>query len=381
MTIVGAENADASNPISEAHSDELIPGIKDCITLTHITTKLPWRDVHVLSFVSHDWHQAMEVYRERVCCNLAETFVCIHRNRISSNAIRAISLCSIRDRFCHTLPQVDDEHNHDVRLLSHVLTLDGKVYKCLTGGNLHVLDLAREPQWKQCAFMNKQIQRSSIFDSGVMDGKIYIFGSGVSFGPQDLLGTMVYNPKQNRWSPRKSMPRSVRLGYKVAAVGDELVVYGGVLLVGRGIEFADLLQVYHPVKDEWRVVESLAKPQGHIFVARSRFYTMGLHDIHVYDFHGNSWSHLHSFSFAASELVAPAMPEVVEGVVHSGEIEEFKAIVVGDELLASVKWPNEVGSSLFRSRGFGGPNKQLLWQELEFSFPFDRLSTIHPIHY
>ncbi|CAM6103386.1 unnamed protein product [Calypogeia fissa] len=192
---------------------------------------------------------------------------------------------------------------------------------------------------------------------------------------------MVYNPEQNRLTPRKSMPRSGRLGYKVAAVGDELVVYGGVLLPGRDIEFADFLQVYHSVKDEWRVVESFARPQGHIFVARSRLYSMGPHDIHVYDFHGNSWSHLHSFSFSASELDDPAMPEVIEGVMHSGEIEELKAIVVGDELLAFLKWPNEVGSSLFRSRGFGGQNKQLLWQKVEFYFPFDRLSTIHPIYY
>ncbi|CAM6103385.1 unnamed protein product [Calypogeia fissa] len=174
MTILGAENADASNPISEAHSEELIPGIKDDITLTHITTKLPWRDVHVLSFVSHDWHQAMEVYRERVCCNLAETFVCIHRNRISSNEICEISLCSIRDQFCHTLPQVDDEPDYVERLLNHVLTLDGKLYVCLTSGALHVLDLAREPQWEEWPFTYKQIQWSSTFDSGVMERFIYL---------------------------------------------------------------------------------------------------------------------------------------------------------------------------------------------------------------
>ncbi|CAM6103388.1 unnamed protein product [Calypogeia fissa] len=398
MTIPRVKKTNTRKFPLEVRIGGLIPGIPDDITLGHITPRVPWRDIRVLSLVNRGWFQVMDVYTSRVRRNLAETFVLV--TRISPEEISDFSLCSVRDPFCHALPRFQEESCYKkpseyerFLLLDQFLTLDGenqflildgKVYALLFGGNLYVLDLAGRPQWKKCASMRSGTHSPPSCESGVRNGKIYVFGYGVN--GQDTRGTMVYNPKRDIWSLKQPIP-PMHDWYEVAAVGDEFVCYvpfaeGFQEDFDEDMDDADedldnVLYFYHPVKNKWRAVVSFERPEQSLSVARGKFYSisLSLSDAYVCDFHGYSWAHLHSFSFSS-----PAT-ESVAVMAHNEDVTEPSVLVLGNILLAHVRWPRRLpeSSCLVLSRGFGGEQNELVWEKVESFFPWNRLSSIQVV--
>ncbi|CAM6127921.1 unnamed protein product [Calypogeia fissa] len=394
MTIPRVKKTNTRKFPLEVRIGGLIPGIPDDITLGHITPKVPWRDIRVLSLVNRGWFQVMDVYTSRVRRNLAETFVLV--TRMAPEEISDFSLCSVRDPFCHALPRFQEEScykkpSEDLRFLfldqflildgeNQFLILDGKVYALVCGGNLYLLDLAGRPQWKKCASMRSGTHSRPRCESAVRNGKIYVFGYGVN--GQDTRGTMVYNPKRDIWSRKQPIP-PMHGWYKVAAFGDEFVCYVPFAEDDDLEDFDEdmddvdredlnnVLYFYHPVKNEWRAVVSFERPQQSLSVSRGKFYSISLSDAYVCDFHGCSWAHLHSFSFSS-----PATESVA--VMAHNELETvLTVLVLGNILLAHVRWPRicPKSSCLLLSRGFGGQQKELVWEKVESFFPWNRLSS------
>ncbi|CAM6127920.1 unnamed protein product [Calypogeia fissa] len=353
----------------------LIPGIPNDITLQQVATKLPWRDIQVLSSVSRAWRQAVQsrqVYNARAVCNSNESFILFHHR--PAEEINDIFLYSVRDKSCHKLPPVLSKYSQRVKLRRDLVTLDGKVY-AFGDFSLYILNLAEQQQWKPCASMPHSIQWCGSSRFAAMNGKIYAFG-----GPPKLFRAEVYDPSKNAWSPIKHMP-CYRDCFELAEAGDELVAHRGFVLKIEDnrprYKRADFLSVYHPVKNEWREIP-LRGPRRRLNAAGGRLYSITEDDIYLYDVHGQSWTHVHSFSF-------PASTELEAGVQYHKPI-IVKAVLVDNELLAHVEWSSKIGSffneahrsSLFQSKGFR-TQKQLLWEEVEISFPFDLLSKIYPI--
>lgn len=63
---------------------------------------------------------------------------------------------------------------------------------------------------------------------------------------------------------------------------------------------AKFLDVYHPLKDEWSVVNlSGTRSKDVLFVAQGKLHSMlNESEIHSYTAEENSWTQLHSFSFS-----------------------------------------------------------------------------------
>ncbi|CAM6086868.1 unnamed protein product [Calypogeia fissa] len=325
MTISPGKEVHANNLTTEAHARDLIPGIHDGITVDHITTKLTWRDIYVLSSVSHGWREAIrsrDVYNARVRHGSTETFFLYKRRDCDQ-----FYLYSTKYEPVCKLPPTP----LCVRT-GEPVAFDGRVYIFGTYGRIHVLQLGG--QWKPC--LREEDDRVLYFnDYEVMDGKIYSFGCP----------GFVYDPKQNKWSSIKPIPSS-RTKCRVAVMRDEFLLYDGL----KQDRFDDFLEFYHPGKDEWRVVESFRRPQEALFVAGGKIHSMSASEIQVYDGDEKTWTHLHSFaSFAADQ---------------SGE--PLEVLVADTELLARVTypgvWPHY--SRVFRSRGFGCLNKKLHWQPM-----------------
>ncbi|CAM6129293.1 unnamed protein product [Calypogeia fissa] len=329
----------AGELIPEAHAGELIPGIEDDITVAHIATKLTLRDMYVFSSVSRGWLQAIRsrrVYNARLHHDSTETCVLLGFEKDN------ISLCSVKDHSIRKLQQGREGCLLGILAPNGVVALDGRVYAVGPDGKLHVLDLAGQQQWKRCS---KGEVVLSTFELEVMDGKIYALAHCNTW--RTPRPAYVFDLKQNTRSSIKPMP-STRFGHQVAAMGDELVVYGGIVSRnGLHFQHSYFLDVYHPVKDEWRAVESFGRPDEMLFVAQGRFYSMSAREIHVYDGSKNSWTCLHSFCFDADQSVEP-----------------IEVVAAGNELLARVTWYTEESrdsSCLFHCREFGGQNKELLW--------------------
>ncbi|CAM6129846.1 unnamed protein product [Calypogeia fissa] len=119
------------------------------------------------------------------------------------------------------------------------------------------------------------------------------------------------------------------------------------------VKNADPLDVYDPVKDEWRVLEPVGKPKEKMLVAGGKFYSMSPVDIHVYDFQAHSWAHLHSFSFAG---IVP---------VDTFELWPVAVIMHNYDLLALMDWPSANRNCVVQSRGLGSQSKELEWLEIE----------------
>ncbi|CAM6086880.1 unnamed protein product [Calypogeia fissa] len=339
MTIPPGTEVHASNLTAEAHAGDLIPGIHDGITVDHITTKLTWRDIYVLSSVSRGWREAIrsrDVYNARVRHGSAETFLLYkrHRDHFYLYSTKYESVCK--------LPPTPVLYGEPV-------AVDGRVYVMGTYGEVHVLHLAG--QWKPC-LREQDDPLPCYINYEVMDGKIYAIGCE----------GFVYDPKQNKWSSTKPIPSRRKL-FRVAVMRDEFVVYDGIFDTEDGpleTRFDDFLEFYHPGKDEWRVVESFRRPQEALFVAGGRFYSMSASEIHVYDGDEKTWTHLYSFAFAANQSVEP-----------------LEVVVADTELLARVTWSTGErphSSCVFRSRGFGGLNKELHWQTVAVYPNISRIS-------
>ncbi|CAM6103389.1 unnamed protein product [Calypogeia fissa] len=338
--------------------EELIPGIKDDVTLDHITTKLSGRDIHILASVSRGWRRAIQsrqVYNARLRHGATETFVLIYHSRFKG--IKEIFLCSMKDKSCYMLPPIVSEFSHRGKPQTKLVALDGRVYLVGKDLRLYVLDLAGQRQWKRCSSRGAKRFYDS-FECGVMDGKIYVLTSDWSTIAGDR--SQVYDLKLNTWSSIKPMPL-LRDRYQLAVMRDELVLHSGKF----GTESAECLNFYNPIKEEWRSVENVKRRMEQLFVAGGRLYSMSSVGIHVYAFHGNSWAEQHTFSFSA---------------ITQFDIIPLRVLAVDDELLAILYFKNAYQvayrdrSCLVRSKGFNSQNKELLWESAEFNAPCIELS-------
>ncbi|CAM6127917.1 unnamed protein product [Calypogeia fissa] len=401
-TVLECKQATMGSHTSEDHAEELIPGLPTDLTLQQIATKLSWGDIQVLSSVSLGWRrviQSRQVYNARVTCNSNKSsFVFVHK--VPFTEYNEIFLYSWREKSCHKLPPILSEYSRRVKLRQELVTMDGKVYAFGEDFSLYMLDLAEHRQWKQCANMQNGSQYATSFQCGVMNGKIYSFvRSFIEFAhPERFLASSseVNDPPKNTWSKIKHMP-SRRHWFELTIVGDGLVVDRGTVFTMEGdtptFKPADFLSAYHPAKNEWREIP-LERPYIGNFWAGGRLHSITAHDIHVvYDHvHGQYWAHLHSFeSFPASPRGKFAASE---GGVDYEKPLIVAVVCVDNELLAHLRWspkgiPLAEGttingdfsiSCLFQSKGFQSQQKQLVWQEVDISFPLIGLSNnVYPI--
>lgn len=183
-----------------------------------------------------------------------------------------------------------------------------------------------------------------------MHGKIYVFGDDDV--EDKTCSSEVYDPEKDLWSPIKPMPG--RFFDKAETVGEEIFVY---------TYYTDSVGVYHPRKDEWRVVTSFGRGATHcLFEARGKLHSIGLgkfhriepSEINVYDAEANSWAPVHSFSFKERSNGARRL--------------RFKLSLlnVGDELL--LKYSAHAWRlpyvCLAKSNGFGTEKNEILWQDV-----------------
>lgn len=245
---------DIPEDIISSLSEELLPGIPNDVSLDEIATKLPWRDIALLSSLSPSWQRVIEsqlVYNARIRCHSLETFVVIGITiSVFAQNNDGVYLYSPSEDTWYQLPEFLDAEF----MPSNFIALDNKIYALggisrnnLSYQTMRVLDLAAgDIQWQKCAPM---LEPRIDFQSGVMDGKLYVFGGIPLDG--DLAsytcGSELYDPKLDAWSPIKPMLFE-QLPLRVTCLGQEL-------FVASQNGQASSWQVYHPVKNEWRVVE------------------------------------------------------------------------------------------------------------------------------
>jgi hypothetical protein len=253
-----------------------------------------------------------------------------------------------------------------------------------------------------------------------MNGKIYVFGGYretlkafiTPYGvgrvlPGVMCGSEVYDPRSNKWSTIAPM-KFARYCHDVAIMGEEIVVYGRHLVdvsnhhQANYSANADFLEVYHPGKDEWRVVDGfvrkikdsyaergLAQPalsaqqllqgisrrgdqrvagmKGLLFMTQGKAYFMNDENILVHNFDAQAWTDLHSHSLPAVENTS-GYPEQ-----YSDNNLPYLLLAVDNELLALVEYPRRddpdyyfgspcEGSKLIRCRGLSSENKEIAWR-------------------
>ncbi|CAM6120242.1 unnamed protein product [Calypogeia fissa] len=370
----GEQAGDATGQTSEGQVEELIPGIPNEITLSQISTKLPRVDIDNLASVSRSWCNAIrsrKVYDHRVRSQSTEG--CVYCDNSREEHVQTIKIYARDTKHRLKLPPLTSEHyareglaprirtvngweHHTPRPdeITQQVALDGKLY-VLWGldGKVNVLDVAGHRLWKQCADMLKPRRT---FGSGSIAGKIFVYGGGVAHVSNG--GTELYNPKEDTWTkirtiaPLRSSPLAGRLRREIF-----WHVTGCWPSSPSHDHNTDGLEVYDPVKDEWRAVEPAGTPHERMFFGVGGFYSMSPLGLCNYDFEENSWGDMQSFSFPA---IAPIDPVEISPV----------AILPDDgELLAILDW-HSAGTSrscLVQSRGFCSQNREIVWFKPEYA--------------
>ncbi|CAM6118739.1 unnamed protein product [Calypogeia fissa] len=360
--------------------ENLLPGIPNELTLKEISTKLSWKDFHVLSSVSRGWRHAIqsrEVYNARVRSQTRETLALIVYGSLPSQ----IALYSMRDGSSYLLPPIPGFEG-GIPSNSRCVSLDGKIYilgglrdssnihdrevhvlDFILGGlrdssnihdlEVHVLDLAGQIGWKLCASMR---EGQSELIGGVHDGKIYGFwGNGIN----DHACGEVYDPKTNTWSRIRA---EVWVSdHEVESLGEEIFVFND----PRDYDSRSTRNhfAYHPVKDEWREVNlSKFSVEDIPFVAQGNWHLLGTDGIYVHDADHNSWTELHTCS----------LPENINSVIRS----PFGVQAVDKELLALWNCLSDFdGFCLFQSKGFCGDTREILWERVPLDFAAEWLKS------
>ncbi|CAM6099842.1 unnamed protein product [Calypogeia fissa] len=368
----------------KANTQNLLPGITDDVTIMEITTKLSWRDFYVLALVSRDWCQTIRsrrVYNARVLHRSTETLVLLNVSREDDDGPlhNVIALYSMRDNFCCKLPPIPNV-DEGFPPSCEAVALDGKIYvmgglisyPCVSG-EVYVLDLVGQRQWKRCANLTRP---RFDFGGGVMDGKIYIFGGcGPSTydcddGETPIRGSEVYDPEQNTWC--KISPMTRRVHADQADIAAEELLVTALLKCGgyyfrdyfqdkNNPKFAKFLEVYDPAKDKWRKLPcSWTVTSATLFMAQGKLYEMRLrgdYGIQVHDTHANSWTRVHKSTFVSNGFV--------DGV-ESTKIDPMAVLAVKDELLAVGWWDDfdmdTNGWCLARGKGLGSNTEEISFQ-------------------
>ncbi|CAM6089319.1 unnamed protein product [Calypogeia fissa] len=363
----------------------LLPGIPDNVTVHDLGPMLPWSTIYfTLPLLSSSWQRAIasrQLYEARVRARSTETLLVI--SVLDGDGLGPrLGLYSIKDERCFHLPPLPDntfgppprvpnEMNLPSAffLNSNVVTLAGKIY--VLGSKwfkrpdgVFVLDSAvGERTWRQCASM-LEIRDHYM----TIKGKIYVLGSENDNGSCE-----VYDPEMDVWSPIEAMPLRYSIDF-VATVKEEMFCYSKQYFkevngVVREIPDADdllFVDVYNAAKDEWREVKEIQSDWGTPFMAGGERHSISDLGIEVHDLETDSWTPLHSNTFAAV------------GPVQVDSLMCFGAQCVDDELLLVASVDNE-SMCLFGSEGFGGENKEIVWQMLDCSLPLERFQTMCPI--
>lgn len=99
----------------------------------------------------------------------------------------------------------------------------------------------------------------------VVDGKIYVVGGYDAFGAGGfadvaknfLTQIEVYNPKTDSWLKRRDMPM-FKFSFSTVAVDDEIWTIGGYVLNNQPrSQSTDIVEVYNPITNQWRVTEPI----------------------------------------------------------------------------------------------------------------------------
>ncbi|CAM6101022.1 unnamed protein product [Calypogeia fissa] len=344
--------------------ENLLPGIPNELTLKEISTKLSWKDFHVLSSVSRGWRHAIrsrEVYNARVRSQTRETLALIVYGSLPSQ----LALYSMRDGSSYLLPPIPGFEG-GIPSYSRCVSLDGNIY--ILGGlrdlsneyerdsnnihdrEVHVLDLAGQIGWKLCASMR---EAQSELIGGVHDGKIYGFWRN---GVNDHACGEVYDPNTNSWSLIRTAVWD-HSDHEVESLGEEIFVFND----HRAYRSTRNHFAYHPVKDEWREVNISEFSRAKLpFVSQGKWHLLSQASIYVHDADQNSWIELHTCSFAEN--------------VHStfGLRTIFpRAVQVVDKELLVLWYCGRSDSRLFQTRGFCGDTKEILWEKVPLDFAAD----------
>lgn len=190
---------------------------------------------------------------------------------------------------------------------------------------------------------------------------------------------------------------TLRYDHSVETVGEELVVHGGMVFDRDHFNFsknqmmdlddssdddahvhsddedyiriANFLEVYHPVKNEWRVVNPFRSDSKEVlFMVGGIFHSMSRFGIHIHDAEENLWRKLHSFS---SPIIGP---------VDTAVVSLLAVLALDDELSVRVYWFDKQaraeGCCLMRSRGLGSDNTEIVWHKAQFTLSFANLPRI-----
>lgn len=341
---------------SQEGQQELLPGIPDDVALHVICPKLSWKESYGLSSVSRAWLDAIrsrKVYDARVRSHSTETFLIVNLDRLSGG----IALWSTRGNFLVKLPPIRHRSHH-------MVSLDGRIYLVGMAKNVgrdfnnwdsfisdevFVLDVAGRGQWRKCASMGEPRTQ---FRCALMHGKIYVCGGyKIETIYRKFCGSEVYNPETDLWSPIKPMPE--RHFQKTPIVGQEMFVRGS---DASGV--VGFVDVYHPGKDEWRVLTPFGRGgQCLWFAAQGKLHSMDHLGIYVFNAEEVSWTRLHSFSS-------------LFGLSSSIHMSEVSVLAVDDDLLLRYRVRKDFYNKyacLAKCSGFGSEKMEIVWHKVPFT--------------
>jgi hypothetical protein len=127
------------------------------------------------------------------------------------------------------------------------------------------------------------------FAIAVYQGKIYCIG-GLSLGMS--ADNKVYDPVNDSWETKASMP-TARYGLQANVVNGKIYCMGGVRWLGynQGAEQLNNNEVYDPSDDTWTTKASMPNPAGYVSaVVDNKIYVIGPELTQVYDPDTDSWS-------------------------------------------------------------------------------------------
>lgn len=190
-----------------------------------------------------------------------------------------------------------------------------------------MLDLAEQREWRQRSSM-KEPRRD--FGCGVKDGKIYGFGGDCrGICPISLTSVRGSYTSHARTMKYKRCPE------RVTVFGEEMLVHGGLVFPNDDsgydasyLAFASVrfLEVYHPGKDEWRLVKR-SKYMGlqRLFMMEGKLCKRGPSGSIVSnsDIDEHNWQDLKKVSL---DVVGSIFPPLRLHAIHA----------VNDEILATV---------------------------------------------
>ncbi|CAM6106605.1 unnamed protein product [Calypogeia fissa] len=375
----------------EYESEELIPGLPNEVSIEHIASKVPWGKLFSLN---RSWRRAItsgQVHEARVRTNSTQLLVAMIHYNPASVQIRftnfenfedplvldqVISLYSPSANTWHQLPLISGVET-GIPHLCECVFLHGRLY--IIGGcdeangvisskEVYSINLwGGKSKWIRCADM---LQPREGFSSGVMNGKIYVFG-GTASDSDEAADTLpqaeVFDPVQNVWSPLAPMLHS---SAGDSPIIEEAFTLDGFFLVRCGFRNPQITQkfveIYNPEKDQWWKLErdiNTFGPGTFMMTVAGNFYFFEHNNVVLYDFRTRC---------------PTAQPNSLKVINETRELDSghvFSAAPAGGgEVLALHYWspsPRTGRTILLKSKGLGKPKCSLQWENLQCEYEFD----------